>query len=238
MEFQERFATEAACLEYLSASRWPDGFRCPACGRDRAWVLERRHLWECAALPPPDLGHRGHGDAQDAHAAAALVLGRLPGRHPPPRGSPPSSSQRQLGISRYETAWLILQKLRRAMVAPEREPLRRRGRGRRVLPRRRTSAGAAGRQPARQEGPGRRRGRGPRQRLGAAAARGARRRLGDDAERLREGDVRRRGDRPHRRLARLRPARQAPAIDHRPAPQRARRRTRSSCPAPTARSPT
>lgn len=32
--------------------------------------------------------------------------------------------QRQLGISRYETAWLILQKLRRAMVAPEREPLR------------------------------------------------------------------------------------------------------------------
>jgi hypothetical protein len=32
--------------------------------------------------------------------------------------------QRQLGISRYETVWLILQKLRRAMVAPEREPLR------------------------------------------------------------------------------------------------------------------
>ncbi len=31
--------------------------------------------------------------------------------------------QRQLGISRYETAWLILHKLRRAMVAPERTPL-------------------------------------------------------------------------------------------------------------------
>jgi transposase-like protein len=28
--------------------------------------------------------------------------------------------QRQLGISRYETAWLILHKLRRAMIAPER----------------------------------------------------------------------------------------------------------------------
>jgi hypothetical protein len=27
--------------------------------------------------------------------------------------------QRQLGLSRYETAWLILQKLRRAMVAPK-----------------------------------------------------------------------------------------------------------------------
>jgi transposase-like protein len=31
--------------------------------------------------------------------------------------------QRQLGLSRYETAWLILQKLRRAMVAPERSLL-------------------------------------------------------------------------------------------------------------------
>ncbi len=31
--------------------------------------------------------------------------------------------QRQLGIPRYETAWTILHKLRRAMVAPEREPL-------------------------------------------------------------------------------------------------------------------
>src|SRR5207247_3969633 len=31
--------------------------------------------------------------------------------------------RRQLGISRYETAWTILHKLRRAMVAPERELL-------------------------------------------------------------------------------------------------------------------
>lgn len=31
--------------------------------------------------------------------------------------------QRQLGIARYETAWLMLHKLRRAMVAPERRPL-------------------------------------------------------------------------------------------------------------------
>jgi hypothetical protein len=33
--------------------------------------------------------------------------------------------QRQLGIARHETAWMLLHKLRRAMVAPEREPLRR-----------------------------------------------------------------------------------------------------------------
>jgi hypothetical protein len=32
--------------------------------------------------------------------------------------------QRQLGLSRYETAWLILQKLRRAIVASDRERLK------------------------------------------------------------------------------------------------------------------
>jgi hypothetical protein len=30
--------------------------------------------------------------------------------------------KRRLGIARYDTAWLILHKLRRAMVAPERQP--------------------------------------------------------------------------------------------------------------------
>jgi ISXO2-like transposase domain len=31
--------------------------------------------------------------------------------------------QRQLGLTRYETAWALLQKLRRAMVRPDRDPL-------------------------------------------------------------------------------------------------------------------
>jgi len=52
-----------------------------------------------------------------------LVLGAyLVATHTP--GISAVQLQRQLGISRYETAWLMLQKLRRAMVAPEREPLR------------------------------------------------------------------------------------------------------------------
>ena len=32
--------------------------------------------------------------------------------------------QRQLGMDRYETAWAILQKLRRAMIRPARDPLK------------------------------------------------------------------------------------------------------------------
>ena len=122
MEFQERFATEDACLEYLAASRWPDGFACPACGSGRAWVLARRHLWECADCRQQTSVTAGtvmHGTRTPLRVwfwAAYLVATHHP-------GISAKRLQRQLGLSRYETAWLILQKLRRAMVAPEREPL-------------------------------------------------------------------------------------------------------------------
>ena len=32
VEFQSRFPDEAACVAYLVAARWPQGFVCPACG--------------------------------------------------------------------------------------------------------------------------------------------------------------------------------------------------------------
>jgi hypothetical protein len=66
-----------------------------------------------------ELGDGGDGDARHAHAAAHMVLGGPPvATHDP--GISAKQLQRRLGLSRYETAWLILQKLRRAMIAPER----------------------------------------------------------------------------------------------------------------------
>jgi hypothetical protein len=123
VEFQERFSDEAACLDYLAASRWPEGYRCPACDGERAWVLERRHLWECARCHHQTSVTAGtvmHGTRTPLRLwfwAAYLVATHTP-------GISAKQLQRQLGLPRYETAWLILQKLRRAMVAPERTPLR------------------------------------------------------------------------------------------------------------------
>ena len=49
-EFEARFPDEAACARWLLVKRWPDGFRCPACGHDRAWELGRERLTlQCAA---------------------------------------------------------------------------------------------------------------------------------------------------------------------------------------------
>ena len=119
LEFQRRFADDAACLDYLAMSRWPEGFCCPGCGGRRAWVLARRHLWECAAC-----GRQTSvtaGTIMD-HTHLPLTLwfwsAYLMATHTP--GISAVQLQRQLGISRYETAWFILHKLRRAMIAPER----------------------------------------------------------------------------------------------------------------------
>src|SRR4051794_31880593 len=75
-------------------------------------------------LSSADVGDRGHGHARDSHAASIVVWAAyLVATHHP--GISAKQLPRQLGLARYETAWLILQKLRRAMVAPEREPLKR-----------------------------------------------------------------------------------------------------------------
>jgi transposase-like protein len=61
--------------------------------------------------------HKTHTPLRTWFWAAYLVATHHP-------GISAKQLQRQLGLSRYETAWLILQKLRRAMIAPERELLK------------------------------------------------------------------------------------------------------------------
>ena len=99
MAFQERFIDEAACLEYLAASRWPDGFVCPGCGGRRAWVIARRHLWQCAGCAQQTSVTAGtvmHGTRTPLRTwfwAAYLVATHHP-------GISAKQLQRQLGLSR------------------------------------------------------------------------------------------------------------------------------------------
>jgi len=37
-DWQQRFATEQACVDAIAAQRWPEGFRCPHCGHDHGWL--------------------------------------------------------------------------------------------------------------------------------------------------------------------------------------------------------
>ena len=114
--------------------------------------------------------------------------------------------RRQLGLPRYETAWLMLQKLRRAMVAPSASHSRTRSRS--------TSSSSVAWKRARTARASAARSRSARARsryaggLGAASAASGPRRLCPLARRLRRGERRARCDRADRCLARLRrPAR-------------------------------
>src|SRR3954452_15385212 len=47
---EAQFPDEAACARWLLEKRWPDGFRCPACGHAEAWELGRERLTlQCTA---------------------------------------------------------------------------------------------------------------------------------------------------------------------------------------------
>ncbi len=121
-QFQRQFAEEAACREYLEACRWPDGFRCPRCGGQRAFPLRDWHRRECAkcryqaSLTAGTVFHRTKTPLTVWFWAAYLMTTDK-------RGISALLLQRQLALRRYETAWLILHKLRRAMVNATREPL-------------------------------------------------------------------------------------------------------------------
>src|SRR5215211_1181062 len=97
VDFQERFSDEAACLEYLAASRWPEGYRCPTCGGEHAWVLERRQLWECARCH--------HQTSVTAGTVMHGLRRRLGGRCTSPRAtarSPLAPQPEPTGYSRAE----------------------------------------------------------------------------------------------------------------------------------------
>jgi transposase-like protein len=122
IEFQRRFPDEQACRAYLFASRWPNGFSCPACAGSEVGAEQRRHLWQCqscgrqTSVTAGTVMHKTHLPLTLWFWAAYLVATHGP-------GISALQLQRQLGISRHEAAWTILHKLRRAMVAPERVPL-------------------------------------------------------------------------------------------------------------------
>src|SRR6266852_8674544 len=121
-QFQTDFATEEACQQYLTACRWPDGFSCPRCGHERAYAMLKYRRWRCVAckyqvsLTAGTILHNtkipltvwfwaAYLMATDKRGISALLL------------------QRQLALRRYETAWMMLHKFRRAMVNVAREPL-------------------------------------------------------------------------------------------------------------------
>lgn len=122
-QFQSDFATEEACQQYLAACRWPDGFTCPRCEHGKAYELVNQRRYQCCncryqvSLTSGTILHRTKIPLIHWFWAAYLMTTDK-------RGVSALFLQRQLGLTCYETAWMMLHKLRRAMVNVAREPLR------------------------------------------------------------------------------------------------------------------
>jgi len=121
MDLERSFSTEDACREYLSRLRWPEGFRCPACGHADAWSLNGG-LLKC----------RGCGRKTSVIAGTIFEGTRKPlvlwfraiwWVTSQKNGASALGLQRILGLGSYETAWTWLHKLRRAMVRPDQDRL-------------------------------------------------------------------------------------------------------------------
>ncbi len=123
-EFLSYFPDDEACAAYLWQCRWPNGFRCLRCGFGRAYVLEAGGHWQCAdpkcrhqvSVTSGTVLHRTKLPLTTWFWAAYLMATDK-------RGLSAVYLQEQLGVT-YKTAWLLLHKLRRAMVADGRSKLR------------------------------------------------------------------------------------------------------------------
>lgn len=114
--FQKMFPDDAACAKYLEAIRWRDGFKCPKCGAtaEPFRFAARPHQLRCrgcekdTSLIAGTVMERTHTPLSTWFWAAFLVSSLTPGMSA-------VQLQRQLGLTRYETAFQILHKLRAAM---------------------------------------------------------------------------------------------------------------------------
>jgi transposase-like protein len=120
--FIKRFGTDEACRDYLFRQRWPDGFRCRACGHGEAWALTRRNIYECTvcgqqhSLLKDTIFEQTKTGLAKWFLAIYLVTSSK-------GGIAAAALQRQLGFGSYQTAWTWLHKIRKAMVRPGRAPL-------------------------------------------------------------------------------------------------------------------
>lgn len=110
--FLKRFSTESACLEYLAAQRWKEGYICPKCGSRHGYRL-RNGRYQCAqcrhqvSVTAGTVLHKTHLPLTKWFLAFYLVCVDK-------RGISALQLSRQLGMT-YKSAWYLLKRIRAAM---------------------------------------------------------------------------------------------------------------------------
>ena len=112
-EFQERFQSEEDCFQYLKKLRWRYGFYCPRCGHTKAYFMKTRKVFQCiscrhqTSVTAHTIFHRTHVPLKKWFWAIFLV-------GTDKRGCSAKRLEKLIGVH-YETAWLMIHKIRKAM---------------------------------------------------------------------------------------------------------------------------
>ena len=114
IDFQRKFSSEDACLVQLKHLRWPEGFRCPRCGHDKAYILRARRLFQCqackhqASLTAGTIFHKTRVPLVKWFWMIFLMTRSK-------SGISVQSMQRMLEIKSYKTAWMMAHKIRKGL---------------------------------------------------------------------------------------------------------------------------
>jgi transposase-like protein len=118
LEFQTQFGDEQQCGEQLSRQRWPEGFSCPRCGGPSRGYMAARQVHECArcsyqcSVTAGTIFHK----TRVPLTGWFWAIYRL--SHDK-KGISAMQLKKEIGVS-YQTAWLLLHKLRKAMADRDR----------------------------------------------------------------------------------------------------------------------
>ena len=122
-EFQKIFPDDDTCANWLFEMRWPDGFECPACGHKVCYALKtRKWLYECKGCQK-QTSIRAGTMMQDSKLPLVTWFWAVYLMTSHSNGISALQLQKQLALGSYRTAWLLLGKLRAAMVNPDRNLL-------------------------------------------------------------------------------------------------------------------
>jgi transposase-like protein len=109
------FSDPKVCFDTMVAVRWPDGVRCPQCGRDDVRFLSNQQKWECRARHPRKQFSIKTGTVfedspikMDKWLTAVWLIVNAK------NGISSLELHRSIGVTQ-KTAWFMLQRIRLAM---------------------------------------------------------------------------------------------------------------------------
>ena len=109
-DFEAKFGTEEQCLRFLTKLRWPDGYRCPRCQHDEAWLLNEKK-YKCkkckyqTTVTAGTLFQDTHLPLTDWFRAVWYVSSNS-------EKATVAGLQKELGLGSYNSALFILKKIR------------------------------------------------------------------------------------------------------------------------------